>query len=171
MNQFFDSKFYEDAMASVFSCHPLQMGSDIPKMSQKKKCAARSCASNTPTENQSKVCCHGLTQHVDLAAERPVNAALLHCAAQYSYFPKPLHGWTSNEQLSLIAAIKAVPSERSLMNKYCGWTEEMVHSKYLLLISERVPSKSIEECARCLKHLEVKRVAYFGPHYSQDHRG
>jgi hypothetical protein len=76
-----------------------------------------------------------------------------------------MRGWTSDEQLSLIAAIKTVPSERSLLLKHCGWTEEMAHLKYLQLLSELVPGKSTQECEQCLRHLVEKRVAYFGqPH-------
>jgi hypothetical protein len=167
MDHFFDAKFYEDAI-SVFSCPFQRTGSDSHKLSQSRLGAARSCTSSIPSENKSKKGCLGFRTHVDPATERPVNTVPLHYTAQFSYVPTPLHGWTEEQQLSLIAATKTVPSERSLMIERCGWTEKIARHKYLLLISEQVPSKSAQECERCLKHLEVKRVAYFGQHH---HRG
>jgi hypothetical protein len=34
MDKFFYAKFYDDAVASAFSCHLVRSGSDIPEMSQ-----------------------------------------------------------------------------------------------------------------------------------------
>ena len=168
MNQLFDAKFVEDAMSSVFSCHLTRSGSDAPKRPQKITSAARLCIF---PEKHRRACCGASRKYTDLVQERPGNVAPLHCTSHSSYVPAPLHGWTSDEQLSLIAAVKAVPSEHSLLIGHCGWTEEIAHYKYLQLISEQVPSKSTQECERCLRHLEVKRVAYFGQHRSHDHRG
>ena len=171
MDPFFDAKFYQDAMSAVFSCQLPRAGSDRSTLSKKRLGAARSCASNVSLVNQGKGCCQRFRKCIDPATERLVNAAALHCAAQPSYVPKPLPGWTSDEQLALIAAVKAVPSEHSLRIEHCGWTEQVARHKYLLLISEHVPSKGTQECERCLQYLQLKRVAYFGQHHLHDHRG
>ena len=152
MNDFFDAKFYHDAMISVFSCQLQKSGRDTPKLSQKR------------LGGSSKSNCQRFRENLDLATEQPVSARILHCAAKSSYIPTPILGWTSDEQLSLIAATKIVPSERSLINQHCGWTEAMAHHKKLELISEQLPNKSLQECERCLRHLEDKRVAFFGQH-------
>jgi hypothetical protein len=153
MDSFFDAKFYENAMSSIFACH---LGRDIPERCHGRLGGARSDTSNRHCGKY--VCPRAELQQAD--------GACLHCTAHPSYAPRPLPGWTSDEQLSLIAAIKTVPNERSLMIEHYGWTEEVAHHKYLLLMSDRVPGKSLQEVERCLRHLEAKRVAFFGQHHS-----
>jgi hypothetical protein len=146
MNECFDVNFYQEAMRLI-SCHLVERkNKEIPKKSQIRIDSTR--------------------KFVNRAPERSINGAFLHSAAQSSYAPKPLPDWTVKEQLSLINAVKLVPSERSLMIEHCAWTEKVAHQKYLQLISEHVPSKSAQECEQCLKHLRAKRVAYFGQHHS-----
>jgi hypothetical protein len=162
MGSFFDAKFFE-AMSSVFTCPLPQAGMDVPKTTQRRLGGARSAASKSHLDNQSKDSFKGFENFFGRTAEQQRgNGASLHSTSQSLYVPKPLHGWTSEEQLSLIAAAKVVPSERSLMLQHYGWTEAIAHHKYLLLISEKVPGKSLQECERCLNHLYANRVAYFG---------
>ncbi len=161
MDNFFDAKFF-DAMRSVFTCPLPRAGMDAPKTPQRRLVGARSGASNRHIDIQKKDSFKGLENFFGRTSEQQRDGPILHSTAQSLYFPKPLHGWTSEEQLSLIAAAKIVPSERSLMLQHYGWTEEIAHHKYLLLISEKVPGKSLQECERCLNHLYANRVAYFG---------
>ena len=173
MDTLLDGKFYQDAMSSVFSCHLSRADCDIPKPPQRKLVDAKLCASKIPSENQNKGCCEGFELETNIVPvpERPVNAEFLHCTARHPYVPEPMHGWTSGEQLALIAAVKAVPSEHALMVEHCCWTKQMAHHQYLLRISQQVRSKSADECERCLKHLHAKRVAYFGQHHLHDQHG
>ncbi len=157
MDKFFDAKFYQDAMSSAFSCQLARAGNDTPKMSQRKLGAVRPFASNIIPDNQTKKCDQAIGN--DDPEVLQVNHAASHCAAKSAYILKPLHGWTSDQQLSLIAASKKVQSARSLMNQHCGWTEDMAYHKYLQLISEKMQSKNARECEQCLNHM---RVAYFG---------
>jgi hypothetical protein len=159
MEKFFDAKFYQDAMSSAFSCQLARRGNDVPKKSKRTVGAARPCALKILSDNQNKDCCQAGGKHVDPEQKLQVHETILHYAAKSSYVPQPLHGWTVDEQLSLIAASRRVQSERSLMIQHCGWTEEMAHQKHLQLISEQMQSRSAQECECCLNQL---RVAYFG---------
>ena len=79
---------------------------------------------------------------------------------------EPLPGWTLEEQRALEVASKELQKERSSM-AIRGIPVEYAHWQYVRLISRRVPSKSLEECADCLKHVLKGRVAYFGPRTSR----
>ncbi len=164
MASLFNVKFYEHAMGSIFCCHLSRANSDASKLPHGRLGGATSYASENPSHQAYR-------KYLEIASERPVNATFLHYAAQSTYAPKPLHGWTSDEQLALIAAMKEVPSEHSIMVEHRGVTKETAHKMYLLLISKHVPSKSISECEECLKYLYAKRVVYFGQHHSCSHRG
>jgi hypothetical protein len=76
--------------------------------------------------------------------------------------PEPLEGWTIDEQQALEAAARTYQRERTLMLGR-GLTEENAHWQFLRLLARQVPGKSAKECERCLKHVEAKRIAYFGP--------
>jgi hypothetical protein len=168
MDSFFDAKFYGGAMGSIFACDLARSGRDIPKSSQEnlgnasaslpEKMGSDSCRNDGNDSSQR------FPRYVVLEPQ-PVDAESLHCAAQFSYVPQPLQGWTTDEQLALIVASKTVKSKRSLMFEKCGMTAEIARQKHLLLLSKHVPGKSVQECARCLKHLEASRVAYFGQHH------
>ncbi len=76
--------------------------------------------------------------------------------------PEPLEGWTTDEQHTLAAAARGNHRERALLLGR-GLTEETAHWQFLRLLARHVPGKSVQECDRCLKHVEAKRIAYFGP--------
>ena len=165
MDNFFDAQFYEATMGSVFTCHLPRSGSDVPKSSQERfGSGAKSDASSSPPskgDNDSNSWFPNYVVHARQPAES------MHSVTKFSYMPKPLLGWTSDEQLSLIVASKTVSSKRLIMSKNPKWTKEMAHHKFIQLISEQIPGKSAQECARCLKHLDASRVAYFGENQPQ----
>ena len=66
------------------------------------------------------------------------------------------------EQQALAAAARAHHKERTHMLGR-GLTEESANLQFLRLLVRQVPGKSLQECDECLKHLEAKRIAYFGP--------
>jgi hypothetical protein len=66
------------------------------------------------------------------------------------------------EQQALSAAARTNHKERTLMLGR-GLTEESAHWQFLRLLARQVPGKSAAECHRCLRHVEAKRIAYFGP--------
>jgi hypothetical protein len=43
-----------------------------------------------------------------------------------------------------------------------GLTDDDARWQFLRLLARQVPGKSAQECERCLKYVEAKRVAYFG---------
>ena len=68
--------------------------------------------------------------------------------------PEPLPDWTLQQQKVLIAQLDDTPLSRK-------------HQEHLRRAMEKthrlIPEKSIEEIERCYKHLQLKRIAYFGP--------
>ena len=67
-----------------------------------------------------------------------------------------------DEQQALAAAARINHKERTLMLGR-GLTEEDAHWQFLRLLARQVPGKSAAECGQCLKHVNAKRIAYFGP--------
>ena len=96
--------------------------------------------------------------NIDEESLKPHNDSVDPTARSWEREPEPLEGWTFEEQHALAAAARANHTERTR-----GLTEQDAHCHFLRLLVRQVPGKSAAECERCLKHVEAKRIAYFGP--------
>ena len=72
--------------------------------------------------------------------------------------PEPLANWTEQEQSVVICLLRENP-------------EAQKHPEQLQVVFQRMqmklPHKSIEEIQACYRHLEVMRIAYFGPNMAK----
>ena len=67
--------------------------------------------------------------------------------------PEPLPTWTPDQQRVLIALLDEQPEHR----------QDAVHLKRVFgAAHRRMPERTIDEIEECYRHLQAKRIAYFG---------
>ncbi len=72
--------------------------------------------------------------------------------------PRPLEGWSVEEQRSLINAIRNTPRDLRKDPKY----RQIVYSSLIRPIRP-LEGRNPIECEECYAHVQTKRIAYLGP--------
>jgi hypothetical protein len=68
--------------------------------------------------------------------------------------PEPMTNWTVQQQKLFITQLNETPYSR----KHSDHLQKAIEKTHRLM-----PEKTIQEIEECYKHLQVKRIAYFGP--------
>jgi hypothetical protein len=156
-----EASFFDNLVGSIFFCDATKCTPSAADPREPQN-STGICGFSNSTES------HNATKaHTIVHAEDRFLKPLLHsdCAPHippWEREPEPLEGWTKEEQLALATAARANYRERALLLGR-GMTEETAHWQFLRLLARHVPGKSAQECDRCLKHVEARRIAYFGP--------